>query len=86
VVHISCQRLQQRLRCSILDSFLGFIGIWAVFGDVPFLFPMEKIVLLPLPLSWVLFQVHLGHCSCLGTVSEMRLVLQTVGEASFAGW
>jgi hypothetical protein len=27
---------------SILDSFLGFFGVWAVFDDVPLLFPMEK--------------------------------------------
>jgi hypothetical protein len=51
VVYVPCWELRRKLCRSGLDSFLGFLYVWAIFGDMPFFFPMEETVLLPLPMS-----------------------------------
>ena len=39
--------------CSTFDHFLGLLGIWAIPGDVPFVFSMEETILPSLPLLLV---------------------------------
>jgi hypothetical protein len=34
VVYVPCWGLRQKLCRSALDSFLGFLGVWAISGDV----------------------------------------------------
>jgi hypothetical protein len=53
---------------------------------MPFFFPMEETVLLPLPLSWDFVPVSsLVIALAFGSASELRPDLWTVGEASSAG-
>ena len=45
--------LWRRLRvCPVFYPLLGFFSIWAISGDVPFVFSMEEIILPSLP--WLL--------------------------------
>jgi hypothetical protein len=53
MVHVPCYGLWRRLCCSALDSFLGFLGVWAISGDVPLFFSMKETVLLTLSLLWI---------------------------------
>ena len=54
MVHLSCGLLWRRWWiCSAFDPFLGLLSIWAVPGDVPFVFSMEETILPSLPLVLV---------------------------------
>ena len=54
MVHLSCGLLWRRWQiCSAFDPFLGLLGIWAIPGDVPFVFSMEETILASLPLVLV---------------------------------
>ena len=50
MAHLSCRLLWRRWRiCSAFDPFLGLLGIWAIPGDVPFVFSIEETILPSLP-------------------------------------
>ena len=54
MVHLSCGLLWRRWWiCFGFDPFLGLLGIWAIPGDVPFVFSMEETILASLPLVLV---------------------------------
>ena len=58
MIHLSCGLLWWRWRiCSAFDPFLGLLGIWAISGDVPFVFSIEEIILPSLPLVLVSISV-----------------------------
>jgi hypothetical protein len=46
VVDFSCGLLWRRLRiCPIIYPFLGLLRIWAISGDMSFVFSMKEIIL-----------------------------------------
>jgi hypothetical protein len=54
VIYLSSLLGRRRLRVSsAFDPFLHFLGIWAISGDMPFLFAMKEAILLALPLPWI---------------------------------
>ena len=88
MVDLPSRLLWQRLRvCPIFYPLLGFFCIWAISGDVPFVFSMEKTILPSLP--WLLVFVLallLIVFFCLLTASVMLCFVLPRASIAVAGY